>query len=454
MRRTTAWAGLTLLLAAFLPPGVASAHPEHGQFAQWRAPGEDERLSGRNVHIRARVAFGEDGVQSWAVEVLAPPGASYPGFGTVCEQTVGGAPTTAEIDCPWDTTAYPGGELSQNRAYVIRITATNAERSVFSPAPEAHTTERNVSVVNPVAAPSDVRLSFSEAQKLATVRWAPNPEPDITGYVIQEQFGSGQWRVVGEAGSQLHRFTRRLSTPGTYRYQVAARRSTGTGSDTIRSPFSGPSGEPRQIEVAEPPKPTTTTTTAPPRKKGSGRSDPPSSGKSPGGGDAGGGESGRRDRDETPVPVPAGPGDGEAPAPPDGDADAAPPVPGAGRSGAANLISPIAPGRPGSVGSEETSAGNLVQKGAAPEARPAPASEPQPDGPYSETLPYPKVDPPVADEEEGIRKVLVGLPELIGDDNRREQAIPLAAGLLIFVAAMQAFYLSRKAGSRPPDIEP
>jgi hypothetical protein len=405
----------------------------------WHAPGEGGRLSGRSYHIRASVNFGNDGVKSWSVAVLAPSGADHPGFGTVCEQTVGGAPLSAEIDCPWDTTAYPDGNLSQNRTYVIRITATNAERSLFSPPSEAHSAERRVMVVNDVSAPSGVALSSSEAGHQATVRWAPNREPDITSYVIQERFGNEGWRTIGEAGSELHSFSRRLSAPGTYRYQVAARRSTGNGSETLQSPFSGPASEPREI-VVEPPKPPPTTTTTAPAKG----PDKPAPAPDPGGG----GDNAPRPPagDGPPVPVEAGGaasgGESPPPAPPAGGAAPDPAAPAPAPPGAPVLISPIAPGSPGSVGIGGTSAGNLVQKGGAPRT---PATLAEPDGPFSETLPYPTADPPaVPDEDEGIGKVLVGLPAVIAGDNRRELVIPLAAGLLLFVVAMHAFYFSRR----------
>lgn len=189
MRRTLACAGLSFLLIPFLASGPAAAHSDHGAFVGWHSPGDGARLSGRSYHIRATISFGNDGVKSWSVAVDSPPGANHPGYGTLCEQTMGGSPLSAEIDCPWDTTVYPDEKLSQNRTYFIRITAYNAERSLFSPPSESHTAERRVMVVNDVAAPTGVTLSSSEAGKQATVRWAANPEPDITSYVIQERFG-------------------------------------------------------------------------------------------------------------------------------------------------------------------------------------------------------------------------------------------------------------------------
>jgi hypothetical protein len=113
------------------------------------------------------------------------------------------------------------------------------------------------------------------------------------------------------------------------------------------------------------------------------------------------------------------------------------------------LVTPIAPGSPGSVGIGGTSAGNLVQKGGATLLTPATRIEP--DGPYSETLPYPKADPPPVDDDEGIGKVLVGLPAVIASDNRRELVIPLAGGLLLFVLAMHALYFSRRSAEEPLD---
>lgn len=432
MRKTPAAAGLALLVATLTTP-AASAHPDHGVFIEWRSPDEGQRVSGRSVHIRAKVAFRDDGVKNWAVEVLAPPGAEHPGFGTICEETPGAAPNYVDIDCSWDTTAYPDeGGISQNRQYLIRVTAENAHRGVFSPPSEPHRAERTVTAVNPVSAPRDVRLSFSEAGRQATVSWEPNPEPDVMSYVIQERFGQDGWRTVGEAGSRLTSFTRRLSAPGTYRYQVAALRSTGTGSDTLQSAWSGPSTEPKEIVVTEPKPPVTTTTTTAP--EGSGEEAAPGGEPSPEGSPPG---------DGGPPPVVAGETVSGPPAP-----DGAPAGTGAGPGG---LVTPIAPGAPGSVGSEEVSAGNLVDRAPRPVG-----VAPEPDGPYSESLPYPKNRAPeVAPEDaaEGIARVLVGLPEVITSDDRRTLVVPLAAGLLIFVFAMHALYLGRRRGEEPLEAE-
>ncbi|MGH9041853.1 MAG: hypothetical protein ACRDZ3_16665, partial [Acidimicrobiia bacterium] len=90
-------------------------------------------------------------------------------------------------------------------------------------------------------------------------------------------------------------------------------------------------------------------------------------------------------------------------------------------------------------------------------AAPAPAPRtpltlPEADGPYSETLPYPKAEPPAVTDDD-VGKVLVGLPAIVAGNNRRDLVIPLAAGLLVFVLAMHALYLSRRAGQVPMDPE-
>ena len=46
--------------------------------------------------------------------------------------------------------------------------------------------------------------------------------------------------------------------------------------------------------------------------------------------------------------------------------------------------------------------------------------------------------------------MLVGLPEAVGSDDARHLLIPLAGGLLLFVFAMHALYVSRRAAVEAP----
>jgi len=425
--------------ASLLVVGPVSARPVQAQespaYVTWQSPDDGARLSGKTVHIKAKAGF-YGGVKSWAVEVLAPEDADYPGYGTVCEQTESRSPAAVNIDCVWDTTAYPNdGGPSQNRPYVVRITTQgSAQNGTFSgQAPGPHSEERDVTVANPVSAPRDVRLSFVDSTKQATVRWQPNPEPDIVSYVVQERVGDGPWKNVGQAGGKVTSFTRSLSAPGTYRYQVAALRAAGDGNNTIQSAWSGPSAEPKQVVVAEPPRPETTTTTTPATD---GTADPPPPA-----------DPGDPTVPPAPAPVtsagaandPAAPG---APAP-DGSTDAS-------RNGA--LISPIQHGAPGSVRSGGATFGGLA---APPSTKPPkPPKEPDelegPDTGFSSQLPYKQGGQAAEDGKGDVGRVLVGMPEAIGGDESRQVLVPLAGGLLLFVFAMHALYISRRAAPEAP----
>jgi hypothetical protein len=46
--------------------------------------------------------------------------------------------------------------------------------------------------------------------------------------------------------------------------------------------------------------------------------------------------------------------------------------------------------------------------------------------------------------------MLVGLPDTVRGQDPRRLLIPMAAGLLLFVLAMHAFYVSRRAAADAP----
>jgi hypothetical protein len=440
MRKLILAAGAALLAATALarPALAQQSSGDQAPVISWQSPDDGAKLAGQAVHIKARVAF-DGGVKSWAVEALAPDGAGYPGYGTICEKAEGGSPATVNIDCVWDTTAYPNdGGPAQNRPYVVRVTAQGGARSgMFAngQAPAPRHEDRGVTVSNPVSAPREVHLSFVDSTRQATVQWQANPEPDVASYVIQERVGEGSWKNVGQAGGKVTTFTRSLSAPGTYRYQVAALRAAGSGTDTIQSAWSGPAAEPKQIVVAEPKRPEATTSTT----------QPPSA-----------------DPAGDPAP-PADPGDPTKPAPPPlfaagSTGDPGTPAPGGtsgdlSRNGAS--ISAIQPGAPGSVKSGGATVGGLVGPPATKPDKPAKEEEQEgPDTGFSSALPYSRTDAN-ADKEDGeaVGRVLVGLPEAVGADDTRRLLVPMAAGLLLFVFAMHALYAARRAGAEAKALE-
>lgn len=436
MRKVTLSALAALLAGSALvvPAGPAAAQ-ENAAYVQWQSPEDGARLSGSSVHIKAKVGV-YGGVRSWAVEVLTPDGENYPSWGTICEKSESRSPAYVNIDCVWDTTHYPeDAGFTENRPYVVRITTQGSSQSgTFSDGrqPGTHSEDRNVTVSNTVSAPRDVRLGFVDSTKQATIRWAPNPEPDIVSYAVQEQVGDGPWKNVGQAGGKVNTFTRNLSAPGTYRYQVAAMRSAGSGTDTIQSAWSTPAAEPKQIVVAEPkrPDPPTTTTTQPPvSAEGAGETGPPA-GPAPG-------------DPAAPVPVTAASGTPGDPAAPGAPAPA-----GGDLSRNGSFVTPIQAGAPGSVRSGGATVGGASGPAGKPGKAPKEPEEAEgPDTGFSAELPYKQSGESTEEADgDGVGRVLVGLPEAIGGDETRQLLVPLAAGLLLFVFAMHVFYVSRRAG--------
>ena len=76
----------------------------------------------------------------------------------------------------------------------------------------------------------------------------------------------------------------------------------------------------------------------------------------------------------------------------------------------------------------------------------------QPDFRWDEVPHLPYKQDGNADKEDGVAggRVLVGLPEAIGGEDARHLLVPLASGLLLFVFAMHAFYVSRRAAVEAP----
>jgi hypothetical protein len=324
---------------------------------------------------------------------------------------------------------------------VVRVSAQGGARSgMFSngQAPGPRHEDRNVVVSNPVSTPRDVRLTWADAPRQATVQWQANPEPDITSYVIQEKFGDGPWKTVGQAGGKVTTFTRSLSASGTYHYQVAAVRAAGSGTDTIQSAWAGPAAEPKQIVVQAPKRPeTTTTTTEPAPAEAAGDTGPSGT---------------PADSATSTTTAAAGTAGGPSAPAPDGT------TPDTGRN-AAGLVSPIQPGAPGSVKSGGASFGSPAAPPAAKgdkAGKPEPLEESEgPDNGFSPALPYKQGGTEAnADKEDGADgRVLVGMPETVGGDDTRRLLIPMAAGLLLFVFAMHALYASRRAAAEAKALE-
>ena len=126
-------------------------------------------------------------------------------------------------------------------------------------------------------------------------------------------------------------------------------------------------------------------------------------------------------------------------------------APDAARGGA--LVSPIQAGSPGSVRSGGATVGGPTGPPTTKPGKQAELDESEgPDTGFSSALPY-KQSGAEAQEDGEVGRVLVGLPEAIGDEDARDLLVPLAAGLLLFVFAMHALYASRRAGAEAALLE-
>jgi hypothetical protein len=200
-----------------------------------KTPKEGDTVQGNGVTIAAHADIYGGDVYDWEVHVLAPAGASYPGFGLLC---LGPADDRGEADirCNWDTAGYPppASGPSVNGRYEIVVKVWEEDCPLIgqcSRLEPPYERKRTVVVTNPVQAPSNVHVTFDGGSRQPTVTWSRNPEPDIRKYVIEERIGEGNWTPAGERGAGDTSFQRAaLTDGGIYRYRVAAVRSDGRDS--------------------------------------------------------------------------------------------------------------------------------------------------------------------------------------------------------------------------------
>ncbi len=131
-------AGVFLLWTSSVLAPSAAGHDGHADWFKWREPEDNTDVSGREVTLRAKVAF-EEGVKHWMLEILPPDGyATVTSWGTVCESAGQDKKQKAvEIVCTWNSSEYPDGTSSHNQAYRARVTAWNDEKSAGSEGDEA-----------------------------------------------------------------------------------------------------------------------------------------------------------------------------------------------------------------------------------------------------------------------------------------------------------------------------
>lgn len=198
--------------AALVGLVIPSAFAQTGTSAQVAAPANDSVLSG-TVNIRGTGSSGS-GVDKITISVDGI---------VVASKSPSGFQTSTSLDHPWNTNLSPAGGISRNGSHSIRVSVTgNLGGS------DSHTI--NVISNNAPSAPSGV--SASADGETITVSWAANPEPDIIGYRVERDSGSG----FGTAAETQSTSYSHNAKPGTYSYRVYAVRSGGTGSALASAP--------------------------------------------------------------------------------------------------------------------------------------------------------------------------------------------------------------------------
>jgi hypothetical protein len=453
MRRLVAAASLAALGLSLTVP-LASAHNDGTHTMAWGAsPKPTTANDGAQVYsndeiVAAAVDF-TDGVKSWDV-VIRPVNGGPP---STCHedlaQTKGEYPTKVYINCPWDTTratnhTLPGATLgsdasrpefsrtwqsqdlgpSANGKYTIEITATNAALNCgfltgcqpanvpVEPHPLYQSGSnpprwREVWVTNEVSDPTGVTNGFNPATNRITVSWTRNPEPDAS-YIVQEKVGDGKWTSGAAVPGNATTYERAIEQPGTYQYRVAAVRpapKADSASATKRSEYVATSA----VDIAQ---------VTPPTTAGSNGADGSVDGGDPG------------------VFLPSDP--------------AAPPAPAGPRASAPPKGSQASGSRPGGrivTGSRPSGSSSRPTGSTAPFGE---AEGEEIDEGFSPTLDYgqaggdDEMTEELAEGEDEPQSMMPGGVTVPRPRDTRALLIPLAAGLALFVFAMQCTVVLRR----------
>ena len=297
-----------------------------------------------------------------------------------------------------------------NGQYEVKVTAGG--RNNFLDGNTAPVTDGTTFTIdaNP-RVPTGVNASADSKTRVVTVAWAPNPEPDRVGYVVQKQGSGGGWSDFAATDKTSITDESTAKAGGTYNYRVRAVRHSARPNELNQSEPSAP----RAAGVPPPPAPPPTTAPAG-GEEGDGETD---RGVSTDG--AGGGEGGT-------------PGDGGSGTEAGSEAGSGGTVTDAGRPGGPRLAT---------SGKVDLSDFNslLAKSGSRPGGGPGgELASGEDDGTYDETLPF-------GARRGGQEGDELGDEAAVGDDLGDEpagnlQALGfLAGGLLATVLAMHVLWV-------------
>lgn len=254
----------------------------------WVSPGTNADLTGQQTveaTITASPVPGLGQITEWSIEVLLP-GESHPVASRVlCSGKYAGNPqASVKVLFKWDTTKVPpidetagstdcnnkdrvlpasGGQVSANGSHTLLIRVTTSELT----GPFTVESPRSVDLNNPPAAPTGVGATFAASSQQMSVAWNLAPEPDVTGYAVDQcrkdavnqSCGSSDWvRIANPTPRSKTSLTTVLSEPGAYSYRLGAKRPGVNGE--LVSPWSTAS---TPVLLAADTSGGTTTTTSP-----------------------------------------------------------------------------------------------------------------------------------------------------------------------------------------------
>ena len=202
---------VSLFVAALAVPVTPAFAQEGGISASVNSPANGAVVQG-SVSVSASAESG-DGISEMRLVIAgATVSSSQPGR------------NSSSLSYVWNTNYLPGGGASRNGDYSISVVATSSSGDTTS-----H--EIIALVDNAPTVPSG--LSASSNGSTITVNWAPNPEPDITGYRVERNSGGG-FSAVGTTSSTS--FYDAVGDKQTHSYRVIALRSSPTAGTKASAP--------------------------------------------------------------------------------------------------------------------------------------------------------------------------------------------------------------------------
>lgn len=248
---------LILLFTLGLALVPATPARANASTVSWSTPDAGADLAGnREVRftVNANSNLVDGKITKWSVEV-APLNESHPSAARVlCSQTVSEVESVAVV-FTWDTrrippvsetvgsgnctslsTSVPAGvsEPSANGSHKLLVRVTT--KDLIKPTDKIH--ERQIDLDNAPADPTGLSATFNKSGQQMTVQWTMAPEPDVSGYAVDQcrkstsaqQCSSSDWVRVAEAAPRsANSVTLSLSQPGAYSYRVAAKRAGMSG---------------------------------------------------------------------------------------------------------------------------------------------------------------------------------------------------------------------------------